>query len=570
MNSVPRKLAQEAVSTSIGGATPAEQDLSFRLVDALKHLGVRWAFGVSGGGIARVWRAVIEGLDQVHFSHEQGAAFAAIEMSVATGDPVVVYTTTGPGITNAITGLVAARYEGARLILISPRTSPAQRGLVAVQETPGMMPSGDLFNAGWLFDDVFAVDAPEELETCLYRLEQRLLLRGPYLAHISIPVGLQNDAVGPLRLGSAASVHPAAPDAEAVALVADRLQGRRFFVWVGHGARRAYPQVRELVERTGSPVVATPRGKGIVSDRDPHLVMVGGLGGHLAGSQLAAYKAEVGLVLGSRLGEASGGWDSDIVPAGGLIQVDEAPGPFGPAGDLRMTVQGDVGQFLEMLIPLLDRSGNQPRFPSPYPRFPRARKAPGVRPQYLMGALERHLIARDCPILVEPGSAMAWATHWIKVPEPGLLRLPSQFGSMGHMTCGVVGRALAGPGPAACLTGDGSMLMAEEVHTAVDRGVRAIWIVLNDARYTMVEAGMSANAPFGSQARFTRCDFSQLAQGWGAASVVVEQEDKVDSALEAALASGGPCIVDIRIDPNQIAPFGARLNSLARQQGGTS
>jgi acetolactate synthase-1/2/3 large subunit len=184
--------------------------------------------------------------------------------------------------------------------------------------------------------------------------------------------------------------------------------------------------------------------------------------------------------------------------------------------------------------------------------------------------MERVLTRSGCPILTEPGSSMAWAIHRLRVPEPHLLRVPSQFGCMGHMTCGVVGTALATGRPAACLTGDGSMLMAQEVHTAADRGVPAIWIVLNNARLQMVETGMSANGSFGSEARFVRCDFKTLAEGWGATGIAVSNETEVEVALNLALDAGGPCVVDVQVDPEEIAPFGERLATLGRQQEGAS
>jgi acetolactate synthase-1/2/3 large subunit len=98
--------------------------------------------------------------------------------------------------------------------------------------------------------------------------------------------------------------------------------------------------------------------------------------------------------------------------------------------------------------------------------------------------------------------------------------------------------------------------------------VPAIWVVLNNAGLQMVEAGMRANGPFGSQARFLRCDFAQFAGALGAAGIVVAEESEVDDALTSALGAGGPCIVDVQVDPREIAPFGARLETLSRQQRG--
>ena len=95
----------------------ALQTVSEAIVEALIALDVSHAFGVSGGAIAPIWGALSASeIKVVHFRHETGAAFAAIEAYFATNAPAVVFTTTGPGLTNALTGMLAARGEGDRVV----------------------------------------------------------------------------------------------------------------------------------------------------------------------------------------------------------------------------------------------------------------------------------------------------------------------------------------------------------------------------------------------------------------------------------------------------------------------
>src|SRR5919205_4620136 len=95
------------------------QNASEAIAGFLSAFGVRYAFGVSGGAIAAIWSALsASDIEVVHCRHETGAAFAAIEAHFATNAPVVVFTTTGPGLTNALTGILAARGEGAKVILL--------------------------------------------------------------------------------------------------------------------------------------------------------------------------------------------------------------------------------------------------------------------------------------------------------------------------------------------------------------------------------------------------------------------------------------------------------------------
>jgi hypothetical protein len=106
------------------------------IAQMLADLGFKYAFGVAGGAMATIWGALSNSSIQViHCRHEGGAAFAAVEACFASDRPVVVFTTAGPGLTNSLTGLLAGRGEGAKVILISACTSAAQRGRWAIQET---------------------------------------------------------------------------------------------------------------------------------------------------------------------------------------------------------------------------------------------------------------------------------------------------------------------------------------------------------------------------------------------------------------------------------------------------
>jgi thiamine pyrophosphate-dependent acetolactate synthase large subunit-like protein len=137
---VARKADEQPVrlAEAMAGAAAAAvgTDVAAAVATVLHELGVRWAFGVCGGAIARMWAALLESpIEVVHCRHESGAGFAAIEASVLGAGPAALFTTTGPGLTNAVTALTAARVEGAKLILLSPRTSAALRGRTNVQET---------------------------------------------------------------------------------------------------------------------------------------------------------------------------------------------------------------------------------------------------------------------------------------------------------------------------------------------------------------------------------------------------------------------------------------------------
>jgi acetolactate synthase-1/2/3 large subunit len=136
---------------------------------------------------------------------------------------------------------------------------------------------------------------------------------------------------------------------------------------------------------------------------------------------------------------------------------------------------------------------------------------------------------------------------------------------MGQAVTGVVGAALARNGKAVAIVGDGAMLMNSEISTAVHYQIPAVWIVLNDGRYNMVNQGMALQGLLVEEAEIPQADFVMLARSMGADGIRVEKESDIQAALEKALVSTVPFVVDVVIDPTRPAPIGARVQSLISQ-----
>src|SRR3954462_14722565 len=173
-------------------ATAGSQNASQTIAEILTALGVRYAFGVSGGAIAAIWGALsASDIEVVHFRHEAGAAFAAVEAHFVSDAPVVVFTTTGPGLTNSLTGILAARGEGAKIILLSACTTASNRGRWAIQETDSdFLPVG-LLAPGALFHMATVIESIEALPQIARRMANGLARPGGFICHLSIPTGVQ-------------------------------------------------------------------------------------------------------------------------------------------------------------------------------------------------------------------------------------------------------------------------------------------------------------------------------------------------------------------------------------------
>lgn len=551
---------------------PEPENVSETLVRALASAGVSHAFGLTGGAIAPFARALENGaIDVVHCRHEAGAAFAALEGYFATGRPGLVFTTTGPGLTNAITGLVAAKWEGGKLVVVSAATPASNRGRFAFQETAefdakGLVPGASV-------DYSVLLDDPAGLPVVIKRLAHGLTRPGPFVAHIQLPLSVQAAEAPRIPSTRVVKEGPITPSTASLEKLARLLDGSPFVLWAGFGSRESAATLLAFAEKTGAPVMCTPRGKGAFPEDHPLYLGVTGFGGHSAIDEyMRQHRPAHIVVLGTRLGEMTSLWDKNMRPRESLVHVDLDPDVFGGAYPDVTTigVQSDVGTFLEGLL----REGGE-RFRSTakarerdsFPEAPALREVGPVRPQALMAALQEHVLDQPEPVVLmsEAGNAFAWATHWLRFSKNAKYRVSMGFGSMGHAVGAALGIALVGDQKGVALLGDGAMLMNTEVSTAVHHSAKAVWVVLNDAQYGMIRQGMEANGHKAFATDIPRTDFAKMAEAMGAKGIVVRHEHELASALRQAMLEDGPVVVDVDIDPAELAPTGKRFSSLLDQ-----
>jgi acetolactate synthase I/II/III large subunit len=547
-----------------------------RFVDALvrycEELGIEESFGVIGGGCASIADALGRSPIRVYQArHEGSAAFQAVEASLATKRPVILFTTTGPGLLNALNGIVSGRWDGAQLLVLSAATSLSHTGRLPVQETSRRTMPLDALYGGPHFDFGALVVDPSEFPTIQQRLRVGFSRPQGFIAHLGLPSNIQVGVEPELQGSSSIGVARPRYSSETLSAVADILEDGPFALWLGYGARRAAPEISTLIERVGTPFMCTPRGKGIVSEHHPLYLGVTGAGGH---NEVASRLRELGIkrvmVLGTRMGEASSFFSPGLVPSEGFVHVDVDAAAFGQAYPTAPTVgiEAEIGAFVDNLTQLL-RPRPAPKrvfhpFPEPVDSAPRA----PVRVPELMRVLQEIVVdGSDALVFAESGNAFGWCNHYLRFDVVGRYRSSASWGSMGQMVAGGVGAALATGRRSFIITGDGAMLMNNEINTAVQYSAPVVWVVLNDAGYGIVRDGMRALglAPVGCE--FPRTDFVNFARSQGAAGMHVRHERELTHAFREAVRARVPYVIDVDIGRGQLSPaFAQRNRSLATQQ----
>jgi acetolactate synthase I/II/III large subunit len=534
-----------------------------RFVDGLtrfaEELGVQEAFGVIGGGCAAMVDALGRSAINVYQSrHEGSAAFQAVEASLATRRPVVLFTTTGPGLLNALNGIVSGRWDGAHVLVLSAATSLSHTGRMPVQETSRRTMPMDAIYGGPHFDFGALVVDPAEFPTIQQRLRVGFSRPQGFMAHLGIPTNIQV-ADEPELLGSS-NIGIARPrySSETLGAVADILDDGGFALWLGYGARRAAPEISSLIERVGAPFMCTPRGKGIVSEHHPLYLGVTGAGGHIEVEQrLKDMNIKRVMVLGSRMGEASSFLSPGLVPPEGFIHVDVDSSAFGQAYPTVPTIgiEAEIGAFVDNLTTLLRARPVPQRTFQPFPASAGSGFQSPVRVPEVMRVLQEAVVdATDSMVFAESGNAFGWCNHYLQFDVGGRYRSSAAWGSMGQMVAGGVGAALAASRRTFIVTGDGAMLMNNEINTAVQYRAPVVWVVLNDAGYGIVRDGMRALGldPVGCD--FPRTDFVNFARSQGASGMHVRHERELSSAFAEALRSRVPYVIDVDIGRGQVSP----------------
>jgi len=549
-----------------------------RIIEALVAAGVDTFFGIPGGPAAPLFEAlrIVPNARLVESRHESSAAFAAATFQRATGRVPALLVTAGPGLTNALTGVVSAHLERVPMLVISGDVAWASRGGRLAQDSgPEGIAAEQIFAA--CTRATVRVARPESAATqALAALQAAVdpLTPGPALLIVPIDRAF---APAPPVLTRAPALRSTLPAAEVDVLqAAQMLAGASRPLLVLGGATRAHAGVlRHLIDVLNVPFVTTPRAKGVISETHPRSLRNGGMAASLWARRYTAEPIDVALVLGSDLDDSSMGATPYLGAGGALIHVDIDPNVFRRNLPTALPVIADLGDFAQKLYDVVLAHGlHHPegkslmravRAASPFdvPCFATDDGYP-IAPQRAIADLEQ-AAGEDARFISDIGEHMLFALHYLTVRDPDAFHIQLNLGSMGSGIAGAIGLAVADrTRRVVCICGDGGMQMAGmELLVAVRERLPIVYAVFNDGRYNMVHHGM--RQIFGSAAAWDTppIDFRAWAGSIGVPSAIIDSPGQIDAVLlDRLLDRGGPGVLDIRIDRDQRIRGGGRVEAL--------
>lgn len=559
-------------------------------LDALVREGLTHAFLVPGGLIDPFLEdlAATPGLTPVVAAHEGGAVCMADGYARASGRFGACLCIGGPGVTNTLTGVVAASTDNSPVLVISGQVPTNWEGRGGFQDSS----PATLNDLAMLDPAVRKSLAVENTHLAGHHLRSALTAmlagaQGP--VHLSLPTDIQRgDVATPWTPLDASLYRPRVIDPEALERALDILAPpapdkapERVAILAGAGVEKSgcADELVRFAEAYAIPVATTLRAKGVFPEDHPLSLGVFGYAGHRHAIEgLTSGEVEALVVLGSGLSQRDTlFWDRNMLPTRALIHADIDPTVIGRTWPSEAPLTGDCGEILRYLlridgdraVALADAVPGRRRWlekiralgPRLYDPQAAASDDVPLHPARVATAL-RAAMPRHGAVVVDSGAHRAFCGHYWQAYAPRTYFSATNIGPMGWAIPAACGIKAARPDlPLAVVTGDGCMLMhGMEIHTAARYGLAVVFVVINNQALGNVWLRSSRQGP--GPAGLTEIpgrDFAAMARSLGLEAATVQTPDELVPAFEKALASGRPYLVDVRCDKRfttPVAPFG--------------
>ncbi|MFC5308158.1 acetolactate synthase 3 large subunit [Azospirillum picis] len=541
------------------------------VIKALKDQGVDIIFGYPGGAVLPIYDALFQQNDLKHVlvRHEQAAVHAAEGYARSTGKVGCVLVTSGPGATNAVTGLLDALCDSIPLVCLSGQVPTHLIGNDAFQEADTTGITRPCTKHNYLVKDV------DNLARTLHEafFVARSGRPGPVLVDIPKDVQFADGTYVPPAEVKHKTYRPQvkaemARIEEAVDLIAN---AKRPVFYTGGGVINAGPFAAKLltqfVKATGFPITSTLMGLGAFpASESQWLGMLGMHGTYEA--NLAMYECDVMINIGARFDDRVTGKLSDFSPGSKKIHVDIDPSSINKNVAVDIPIVGDCGAVLEDMLRVWKARAKSPDKAALKEWWGRIegwrarnclnynRTESVIKPQYALERLREALRGKDHYITTEVGQHQMWAAQFLPFDQPNRWMTSGGLGTMGYGLPAAIGAQLAHPDAIVVdVSGEASFLMnMQEIGTAVQYRAPVKIFILNNQYMGMVRQWQELlhGSRYSQSYSEALPDFVKLAEAWGCVGLRATTVAEVDQVIEKMLTvTDRPCIIDIAVDPKE-------------------
>jgi acetolactate synthase I/II/III large subunit len=558
------------------------------LVAYLEKEGVRQVFGIPGGHVLTLYDALYRSsVTPILTKHEGGAAYMAAGYALVSGRLGVCAATVGPGATNLVSGVAAAKMNSLPMLVLTAQVGTPTIGRGGLQEAAG---ETHAFQHTALLG---AVSKHSTMVTHSSKVAQatRQALRTAYAGrpgpvHLDLPADVQrgpaeDEILEPARYRPTPRYLPPTEDLRRAAglLVGAKKPG----ILVGAGGRKGNAPLHllRLAELLACPVATTLPGKGAIPEDHPLALGCLGLYGTRAANSYMRSGLDVLLVVGASLHEfTTHVWDPALQPTAALIQIEIDPTETGRNYPVDLALFGDGAMTTEALadevrarlprdVPATDHLASFKTEQEYFSEKAMSATHVPLKPQRVMVELRRAL-PEDGLVFTDIGNNLTWVERNFLARRPDTTMSLSGLAAMGSGVAAAVGGKLAaGERPVVAVCGDGDFQMqGMEVMTAVNHDIPVVWLILQNDQLAMIRDLQT----IAYQGRYVASairnpDFVKLAEAFGVPGLRAERPGEVAEAVTAALATGRPAIVTVPIDPEEHPPAKARMMAMDRSLG---